>query len=47
VFKTLVTRLVKSAKELRSQENVVRCVICYHTSSLCYIPYFYFVTYGD
>jgi len=24
VFKTLVTRLVKSAKELRSQENLVR-----------------------
>jgi hypothetical protein len=36
VFKTLVTRLVKSAKELRSQENMVRPDICDHTFS-CFI----------
>jgi hypothetical protein len=44
VFKTLVTRLVKSAKELRSQENLVRWVICIH---LPCIMFHAFATYVD
>lgn len=28
VFKALVTRMVKSAKELKTQENMVRVIIC-------------------
>jgi hypothetical protein len=46
VFKALVTRMVKSAKELKTQENMVKIII-YFCVFLLYITYFCSEAYGN
>jgi hypothetical protein len=48
VFKALVTRMVKSAKELKTQENMVRVIIyCCVFFFVHTVPLFCCELYGD